>query len=191
MWSTNHTGEKHEKCQQRDTAEAGPASPVQLVLLISSAGRFALRVTAPSVRSRAVKSVFSKFSSSCSELEEAKRGQSEQKVRFTVTPQTLILPEQTAELHTCCSGTEDVCWPASGRAHAAPPPASPWRRRPVCRTKLSPCKRRPTITDLSLQPFYCSRQEGAARSAETLMWSWQRKITWCPSSFVGRPSSPW
>lgn len=48
-------------------------SPVQLVLLISSAGRFVLRVTVSSVRSRAVKTVFSKFFSSCSDLEEAKQ----------------------------------------------------------------------------------------------------------------------
>lgn len=143
--------------QQRDTDEARPASPVQLVLLISSAGRFVLRVTASSVRSRAVKRVFSKFSS-CSELEEAKQvsrsrtctSLSHRKPYFLLNRRA---KETTAELLTCCSGTEDACWPASGRAHAAPPTASPWRRRLVCRTKLSPCKRWPTITDLSPQLF--------------------------------------
>lgn len=182
MWSKHHTGEKHEmflKCttqkdisnqkpselvwnvppesHQRDTDEAGPASPVQLVLLISSAGRFVLRVTASSVRSRAVKRVFSKFFSSCSELEEAKRVSRSRTCasRSHLKPYFLLNRQQetTAELPTRCSGTEDVCWPASGRAHAAPPTASPWRRRLVCRTKLSPCKRWPTITDLSSQLF--------------------------------------
>lgn len=48
-------------------------SPVQLVLLISSAGRFALQVTVSLVTSRTVKTVFSKFFSSGLDLEDAKQ----------------------------------------------------------------------------------------------------------------------
>lgn len=59
------------------------SSPVQLVLLISSAGRFVLRVTESSVTSRTVKTVFSRFFSSCSDLEEINAAQSEQNVSFT------------------------------------------------------------------------------------------------------------
>lgn len=47
-------------------------SPVQLVLLTSSAGRFALQVTTSSVMLRMVKTVFSKFIS-CSDLKEPKQ----------------------------------------------------------------------------------------------------------------------
>lgn len=60
------------------------SSPVQLVLLTSSAGRFVLRVTASAATSRTVKTVFSRFFSSGSDLEEIDAAQSEQNVSFTV-----------------------------------------------------------------------------------------------------------
>lgn len=131
-------------------------SPVQLVLLISSAGRFFRHVTVPSVMSRTVKTVFSKFFSSGSDLVEAKQIRTCASLS-NIKPGKILLFKQTKEVMgeflTCCSGTEDVCWPASWRARAAPPTGSLWRWTLVCRTKLSPCKCRPIITDILPQLF--------------------------------------
>lgn len=179
-----------QKCSEEERGPVKASSPVQLVLLISSAGRFVLQVTVSSLTLRTVKTVVSRFFSSCSDLEELKAA-SQSRMSFTIC----FWKPQTGGGRESSSPAAEELRVGAGQLHEElvlhlQRRLSEGRGRSVVQGRRPADVHRSRTFSLSFSTVYCLIHDVAERLFFQT-WSDKSNITWSPSCSVGPPSSPW